>query len=68
VTEPVSKLSREMCIAAKAASVSNLAEVLICGQLRPAMQKTRGLIKTERIDEFTAGRAALREQFLQIAQ
>src|SRR5437762_11256301 len=44
VTEPVSKLSREMCVATKAASVSNLAEVLICGQLRPAMQKTCGLI------------------------
>jgi len=44
VTEPVSKLSREVCVAAEAASVSNLAEVLICGQLRPAMQKTCGLI------------------------
>src|SRR5882672_6679295 len=66
--EPMAKFSREICIVAKAAGVSDLADRLICGQERPAMQKARGVIQTKRIYEFTAGRAALSKELLQVTQ
>jgi hypothetical protein len=44
VTEPVTKLSREMSVVAKTASIRNFAESLTCAQGRPALQKTRGVI------------------------
>ena len=44
VTEPVTKLSCEMSVVAKTASIRNFAESLTCAQGRPALQKTRGVI------------------------
>src|SRR5882762_11876660 len=66
--EPMAKFSGKICIVAKAAGVSDLADRLICGQERPAMQKARGVIQTKRIYEFTAGRAALSKELLQVTQ
>jgi hypothetical protein len=34
----------------------------------PGVQEARGVIQTKRIYEFTAGRAALRKELLEIAQ
>src|SRR3984893_16619016 len=68
MTEPVTKLSREMPVVAKTGSIGNFAESLTGVEGGPALQKTRGVIQTERIDEFTAGRAALCKHFLEITQ
>src|ERR1700736_445738 len=67
-TEPMAKFSGENFIVAKAAGVSDLADRLICGQERSAMQKARGVIQTKRRYEFTAGRAALSKELLQVTQ
>src|SRR5258705_3055289 len=68
VTEPAAKLPGEICIVAKAAGVGDFADRLAGAQKLPAMQKARGVIQTKRIDEFTAGRAALRKELLQVAE
>ena len=44
MTEPVTKLSREMSVVAKTGRVGNLAEGLTCVEGGPALQKTRGVI------------------------
>jgi hypothetical protein len=67
-TEPATKLSREMPVVVKTRSIGNLAESLTCVEGGPALQKTRGVIQTERIDQFTAGRAPLCKHFLEITQ
>jgi hypothetical protein len=67
-TEPAAKFSGEISIVAKAAGVGDLAERLARAQQRPAMQEARGVIQTKRIDEFTAGRAALRKELLEVTQ
>ena len=68
MTEPAAKFSREMSIVTEAAGIGNLAERLACVQQRPAIQKARGVIQTKRIDEFTARRAALRKELLEVTQ
>jgi hypothetical protein len=67
VAEPMAKFACEMSVVAKAAGVGDVAERLACAQRRSAMQKVRGVIQTKRIDEFTAGRAALRKELLDVA-
>src|SRR5580693_57904 len=57
-----------MRIVAKSASVGDLAERLARTQQRPAVEQMGGMIKPARIDEFAAGRAALGEELLHIAQ
>src|SRR5437879_10096586 len=64
----MAKSSCEMCVVAKTAGVGNLAERLARAKRRPALQNARGVIQTKRIDEFTAGRAALRKELLEVAQ
>jgi len=44
MTEPVTKLSREMPVVSKTGSIGNLAESLTCVEGGPALQKTRGVI------------------------
>jgi hypothetical protein len=44
MTEPVTKLSREMPVVAKTGSIGNLAESLTCAEGGPAPQKARGVI------------------------
>ena len=44
MTEPVTKLSREMPVVAKTGSIGNLAESLTCVEGGAALQKTRGVI------------------------
>jgi hypothetical protein len=60
MTKPMLKFSCEMNIVAKAAGVRNLAERLTCMERRPAIQKVRGMIQTNRIYQFAARRAARR--------
>ena len=65
MTEPVTKLSREMPIVAKTARICNFAErqtgAKARAKARAALQKTRGVFQTKRIDEFMASRAPLRK-------
>ena len=68
VAEPMAKSPREMGVVAKAAGIRDLAERLACLQRRASMQKARGVIQTKRVNEFAAGRAARREEFLEIPQ
>ena len=68
MTEAMAKFACKMGVVAKAASVRDLAERLACLQRRAAMQKARGVIQTKRVNEFAAGRAARREQLLQVTQ
>src|SRR5215472_10878897 len=68
VAEPMAKSPREMGVVAKAASVRDLAERLVCLQRRAAMHKARGVIQTKRVNEFAAGRATRRKQLLQVTQ
>jgi hypothetical protein len=44
MTEPVTKLSREMPVVAKSGNIGNLAESLTCIEGGPALQTTRGAI------------------------
>jgi hypothetical protein len=67
-TEPMAKFSGEISIIAKTARVGDLADRLTCGQQRPAVQKVRGVIQTKRMYEFTASRAALGKELLQVTQ
>ena len=62
------KFPGEICIVAKAADVSNLADELPCPQQVPAMQKARGMIQAERIYEITAGRIPHRKELLERTQ
>ena len=55
VTEPMTKLSCEVSIVAKAAGVRDLAQRLICSQRCSAIHKARGVVQTKRVYEFTAG-------------
>jgi hypothetical protein len=55
VTEPMSKLSCEMGVVAKAAGVGDLAERLVCSQRCPAIHKAHGVVQTKRKYQFTAG-------------
>ena len=57
VAESAAKYSGEMSVVAKAAVVGDRADRLAGVQRRPAMQKTRGVIQPDRIDEMRAGRA-----------
>jgi hypothetical protein len=57
-----------MAVVVKATGVGDLAERLICGQQCSAIQQARGVIQTKRIDVFTAGRAALSKEFLEVTQ
>src|SRR5258707_6012020 len=66
-TEPVAKFSGEMGVVAKPAGISDFAQRLACTYRRSAMQEARRVIQTKRIDEFAAGRAALRKELLDIA-
>src|SRR5262245_34329741 len=68
VTEPMTKFSCEMRIVVKAAGVSDFAERLVCSQCRPATYKARCVIQACRNYELTAGRTALREELLKVAQ
>src|SRR4030081_596642 len=68
VAESAAKYSGEMSVVAKAAVVGDLDDRLTCVQGRPAMQKTRGVIQPDRIDEMRAGRAPRREELLKVAQ
>jgi hypothetical protein len=64
----MAEFSCKMSVVAKAAGVGDFAERLACAQQRSAMQEMRGLIQTERIDEFTAGQAALGKKLLEVMQ
>ena len=55
VTEPMTKLSCEVSIVAKAAGVRDLAQRLVCSQRCSAIHKARGVVQTKRVYEFTAG-------------
>ena len=68
VAEPMTKSPREMGVVAKPAGVRDLGERLACLQRGAAMQKVRGVIQTKRLNEFAAGRATRREQFLYVTQ
>src|SRR6516162_10055437 len=68
VAKPMAKSPREMGVVAKAAGVRDLGERLAGLQRGAAMQKARGVIQTERLNEFAAGRATRREQFLYVTQ
>src|SRR5262249_61132188 len=68
VAEPMAKSPREMGVVAKAAGIRDLAERLACLRRRAAMQKARSVIQTKRANEFAAGRAARREELLEIPQ
>ena len=68
VAKPMAKSPREMGVVAKAAGVRDLGERLACLQRGAAMQKVRGVIQTKRLNEFAAGRATRREQFLYVTQ
>src|SRR5260370_33018196 len=68
VAESAAKYSGEMSVVAKAAVVGDLDDRLTRVQCRPAMQKTRGVIQPDRIDEVRAGRAPRREELLKAAQ
>ena len=67
VTELMAEFSREMCIVAKAAGISDLAERLARPKQCAPVQKVRGAIQAKRIDELAAGRATLRKELLNIA-
>ena len=68
VTKPMPESSCEMGIVAKAAGVSDLAEVLTCSVRRPACQQARGVVQTNGIDQFAACAAARRQELLDVAQ
>jgi hypothetical protein len=51
VAESAAKYSGEMSVVAKAAAKGDLADWLARVQRRPAMQKIRGVIQPDRIDE-----------------
>jgi hypothetical protein len=57
-----------MRIVAKAASVGDLAERLARAEQRTAVEKMGGMIQPMRIDQFAAGRIALGEKPLHVAQ
>ena len=57
-----------MTIVAKATRVRDLAQRLSRSQRSPALHKARGVIQADRKYELTAGRAALCENLLEIAQ
>ena len=57
-----------MTVVAKATGIGDVAERSACAQQRPAMHQVRDVIQAKRIDEFTAGRAALRTELLYAAQ
>lgn len=59
-TEPTPESSCEMGIIAKAAGISNFAEMLTCTDKRPAFQKVRGLIQPNGIYQFAASKTARR--------
>jgi hypothetical protein len=67
-TEPLAKFSCEMSVVAKATGIGDVAERTACAQQPPAMHQVRDVIQAKRIDEFTAGRAALRTELLYAAQ
>src|ERR1700716_3002525 len=67
-TESMAKFSGEICIVANAAGVGNLAGRLARFERRPAVERARGGIQTKQIYEFTAGRAALSKELLQVTQ
>jgi hypothetical protein len=49
MAEAMAKFTREMGVIAKATGEGDLAQRLACSQRRPAMQKVRGVIQTERV-------------------
>jgi hypothetical protein len=57
----------KMRVVAKAAGVGDRADRLAYAQQLPAIQKARGLVQTQRVDEFGAGKAALRKELLEVA-
>ena len=58
MTKPMPESSCKMSIVAKATGVRNFAEMLTGTDRRPAFQKVRGVIQTNGIYQFAAGRAA----------
>ena len=67
VTKPMPESSCKMSIVAKAGGLRNFAEMLTCPDRCPAFQKVRGVIQTKGIYQFAAGRAARRQELLEVA-
>src|SRR5271169_4250537 len=68
LTETIAEFSGKMSVVAKAASIGDFAERLGRASRVPAMEKSRCMLQTKRINEFTASGTALSEQLLEIAQ
>src|ERR1700730_10289953 len=66
VSEPTAELPCKMRVVAIAAGIANLAERLACICQCPAMQKSRGVSQTKRLDEMAAGRTPDREEVLEV--
>ena len=67
MTEALAKSARKMGVIEKTAGHRYLAERLSLSQRRAPLKKPRSAIKAKRIDEMTAGCAALAEELLEIA-
>ena len=66
--EPLAEFAGEMGIVAKAAGIGDIAERPVRAQHHPSTHQMRGMIQAQRIDQFTARRAARRAELLDIAQ
>ena len=67
MTKPMPESSCKMRIVAKTAGVRDFAEMLTGTDRRPAFQKVRGVIQSNRVYQFAAGRAARRQELLEVA-
>ena len=68
VTETAAKFSCEMRVVVKAARVGNRTDGFPCVQQFAAIEKACGVVQTKRINEFAAGKSALRKELLEVAQ
>ena len=67
VTEATAKFSCEMRVVVKAGRVGDRTDGLSRVQQLAAIEKACGVVQPKRIDEFGAGKAALRKELLQVA-